>query len=60
VLEMVASVAARDLLALARDQAAQVTIDGLSEPIDARVRSVSPALDVRVGSLTVHLGLGGP
>jgi RND family efflux transporter MFP subunit len=59
VLEMVASVAARDLLALARDQAAQVTIDGLSERIDARVRSVSPALDVATGTGTVRLALAG-
>jgi membrane fusion protein (multidrug efflux system) len=59
VLEMVASVAARDLLAIARDQTARVTIDGLPAPIDAQVRSVSPTLDVATGTGTVRLALTG-
>ena len=44
-LEIVANAAARDLLVLARDQTAHVTIDGLAAPRDGTVRAVSPALD---------------
>src|SRR6185369_15246546 len=54
-LEMVASAAARDLLAIERDQAAHVTIDGLPAPVDARVRSVSPVLDPATGTGTVRI-----
>lgn len=58
-LEIVASAAPRDLLSLARDQTAHVTIDGLPAPIEARVRSVSPMLDPATGTGTVRLALTG-
>lgn len=58
-LEMVASVAARDLLAIARDQIAHVSIDGIDDPIDAAVRSVSPTLDPATGTGTVRIALTG-
>lgn len=56
-LEVVASVAARDLLVITRDQTAHVTIDGLDAPLDGTVRSVSPMLDPATGTGTVRVAL---
>lgn len=58
-LEVVASVAARDLLAIARDQVVRVSIDGMDDPIEASVRSVSPTLDPATGTGTVRIALSG-
>jgi RND family efflux transporter MFP subunit len=59
-LEIAATAAARDLLAITRDQSAHVTIDGLAAPLDATVRAVSPALDPVTGTGTVRLALTSP
>jgi RND family efflux transporter MFP subunit len=56
-LEVVATAAARDLLAITRDQIAHVSIDGLPTPVDAVVRSVSPALDPVTGTGDVRVAL---
>jgi RND family efflux transporter MFP subunit len=56
-LEIVASAAARDLLVIARDQRARVSIDGLAAPLDGTVRAVSPALDPTTGTGTVRVAL---
>ena len=59
VLEMVATVAARDLLALERDQVVHVTIDGMPTQVEGRVRSISPMLDPATGTGTVRIALSG-
>jgi RND family efflux transporter MFP subunit len=58
-LELVASVAARDLLAISREQVAHVSVDGIDAPIEGVVRSVSPTLDPATGTGTVRVALTG-
>ncbi len=58
-LELVASVAPRDLLVLAPEQDARVTLDGLDEPLDAVVTRVGPALDPATGTGSVRLAVPG-
>lgn len=56
-LELAASAAPRDLLALAGDQRATITLDGLDVPVTGRVRSVAPALDPTTGTGSVRIVL---
>ncbi|MFO0682208.1 MAG: efflux RND transporter periplasmic adaptor subunit [Sandaracinus sp.] len=55
--EIVASVAPRDLAALAPDQGARVVIDGSTETWPAHVRTVGAALDPATGAGTARLAL---
>jgi membrane fusion protein, multidrug efflux system len=56
-IELEAAVAPEDVLALRLSQAARVTVDGLAEPVAARVSRISPAAQAGTRSVLAYLEL---